>query len=108
MLLKTKPLRSEAYRRYVASFPCFGCGAEGWSQCAHDNTGKGMGMKVCDSRTFPLCAPRFGLIGCHQQFDQCIDMDRDMRREMGAQYTERMQAIAQRDGWDLETLKRKA
>jgi len=94
MFLKVPPMRSESYRRFVASFGCFACGIEGFSQCAHDNYGKGLGMKVCDRRTFPLCGPRYGLIGCHQQFDLCIDMTRDERRELGAKYVERMQTIA--------------
>lgn len=91
--------RSEPYRRFVASQECFGCAIHGWSQCAHDNYDKGMGLKVCDTRTFPLCAPRFGLLGCHQQFDLCIDMTRDERRELGAQYVERMQLLAVAAGW---------
>jgi hypothetical protein len=100
MLQKVKPWRSEAYRRYVASFPCFACGIEGYSQCAHQNYGKGRGTKVDDRLTFPLCAPRFGLIGCHQQHDLCIDMSRDERRETEARYVERMHAFAKRDGWE--------
>jgi len=104
---KTRLLRSEAYRRYVASKPCFGCGIDGWSQAAHANFGKGLGMKVCDSKIFPLCVPRFGLIGCHQQHDNCLDMSRDQRRELEAEYVERMQEMAEREGWDMETLKRK-
>lgn len=105
---KDVPLRSEPYRRYVASFACFGCGVSGYSQCAHENFGKAMARKVCDSRTFPLCGPRFGLLGCHQQFDLGVDTDRDTRRAQGAQYVERMHRLAEADGWDLETLKRKA
>ena len=95
---KVKPVRSESYRRYVASHDCFGCGISGWSQCAHDNYGKGMGWKVCDLRSFPLCGPRYGLIGCHQQFDLCIGINRAERRELGEKYTQRMQAIAIADG----------
>lgn len=95
---KVKPLRSESYRRFVASHPCFACGAEGWSQCAHENIGKGMSLKVCDTRSFPLCGPRYGLIGCHAQFDLGIDSDRETRRELGKQYVERMQEIARKAG----------
>jgi hypothetical protein len=104
---KTRILRSEPYRRYVASFPCFACGVHGFSQCAHANFGKGLGMKVCDSKTFPLCAPHWGLVGCHQQHDICLDMTRDERRAIEAEYVERMQAQAEKDGWDLETLRKK-
>lgn len=91
-------VRSEAYRRFVASLPCFGCGREGASQCAHANFSKGLGMKVSDLDTFPLCAPHWGLIGCHQQHDLCIDMDRDQRRELERQYIDRMQTIARESG----------
>jgi len=95
---KAHIVRSESYRRFVASLPCFGCGVEGFSQCAHANHGKGLGMKTSDLETFPLCAPHFGLIGCHQQHDLCLDMDRDQRRELERQYIDRMQAIARDAG----------
>lgn len=94
---KSRPVRSEAYRRYVASKPCFGCGIEGWSQCAHANGG-GMGTKASDLETFPLCATRPGHMGCHMQFDLCVDMTKQQRRELTAQYVERMQALARSEG----------
>ena len=97
MLLKAKPVRSEAYRRYVASQPCMACGIEGYSQCAHANGG-GMGTKASDLDTFPLCCARPGHIGCHAQFDLCIDMTKSQRRELTAGYIMLMQARARRDG----------
>ena len=42
---KSAPVRSEAYRRAVASLPCINCGVPGYSQCAHSNSGKGAGIK---------------------------------------------------------------
>lgn len=69
-VLKTTVVRSEAYRRVVAGLPCMSCGVPGISQCAHANTGKGMGTKVCDLRSFPLCACQPGRAGCHARFDQ--------------------------------------
>ena len=42
---KAAPVRSEAYRRAVASLPCINCGVPGHSQCAHSNSGKGAGIK---------------------------------------------------------------
>lgn len=106
---KDEPMRSEAYRRYVAAQECFFCRVQGFSQCAHENVGKGLSMKVCDSRTFPACGPHFGLIGCHQVFDLGLDgLTREERREMGAKAVAEMQARAAADGWDLNTLKRKA
>jgi hypothetical protein len=95
---KARIVRSPNYRRYVSGFACFGCGVEGFSQCAHGNTGKGMAMKVCDTRTFPLCGPHWGMPGCHYLFDNCIDMSRDERRELEERYIERMQFIAKADG----------
>lgn len=94
-----KPTRfqSRAYRQWVASHDCFACGISGWSQCAHANGG-GMGTKTSDLETFPLCATRPGHMGCHMQFDLCVDMDKHQRRELTAQYVERMQAIARADG----------
>ncbi|AVS68146.1 hypothetical protein C8245_22995 [Paracidovorax avenae] len=67
---KEELLRSEAYRRAVASLPCAWCGLVGSSQHAHANEGKGMGIKVDDRSGFPLCAPRLGEEGCHAAFDQ--------------------------------------
>jgi hypothetical protein len=95
---KAKPVRSESYRRFVASFPCFGCGIEGYSQCAHANYGRGLGQKACDLQTFPLCAARPGHQGCHILHDQLIDIDRTTRRELEVGYVERMQAIARQHG----------
>lgn len=87
-------LRSESYRRFVASHACFDCGVTGYSQCAHENEGKGLSMKVCDTRTFPLCGPRFRIVGCHQAFDLGLGLDRDERREQGRQWVLRMHALA--------------
>ena len=67
---KESPLRSEAYRRAVASLPCIHCGIEGYSQCAHANTGKGKSMKADDRCAMPLCCTRPGIEGCHAAFDQ--------------------------------------
>ena len=52
---KDAPVRSEAYRRAVASLPCAICGVPGYSQCAHSNSGKGAGIKASDLDSFPLC-----------------------------------------------------
>ena len=42
---KAAPVRSEAYRRAVATLPCAICGVHGYSQAAHGSEGKGMGIK---------------------------------------------------------------
>lgn len=97
-IAKEELLRSESYRRYVASYPCFACGIEGFSQCAHPNYGKGLGLKTSDADAFPLCGPHNGLIGCHAQHDLCIDMTRAMRREAEVKYTARMRWLAKADG----------
>ncbi len=65
---KSGPVRSEAYRRLVASRPCINCGIEGYSQHAHENHGKGMGLKVDDRRGMPLC--HVGANDCHGRFDR--------------------------------------
>lgn len=79
-IAKAAPVRSEAYRRAVASLPCKVCGIEGHSQAAHPNNGKGAGMKTDDRLCFPLCADRPGVQGCHSKFDQGAMFDRDSRR----------------------------
>lgn len=79
---KDEPIRSEPYRRLVASLPCKVCGTEGYSQAAHPNTGKGAGLKADDRRCFPLCADRPGIRGCHPQFDQGAMFDKESRRQL--------------------------
>lgn len=79
---KAAPVRSEAYRRAVASLPCVICGMPGHSQAAHANTGKGMGMKACDLSCFPACGPRPGMQGCHAALDQGALFLKAVRREL--------------------------
>ena len=67
---KENPLRSEAYRRAVASLPCIHCGIDGYSQHAHENAGKGKSMKADDRCAMPLCCTRPGIEGCHAAFDR--------------------------------------
>ena len=78
---KAAPVRSEAYRRVVATLPCAICGVHGYSQAAHANTGKGMGMKACDLTCFPACGPRPGFQGCHAALDQGALFTKAVRRE---------------------------
>lgn len=67
---KERLVRSERYRRLVASLPCIFCGIVGYSQHAHENEGKGARLKVDDRRAMPLCCTRPGIEGCHVAFDQ--------------------------------------
>lgn len=67
---KDAPLHSEKYRRAVASLPCAHCHIAGYSQHAHENEGKGKGVKLDDRRAMPLCCARPGIEGCHAAFDQ--------------------------------------
>lgn len=101
MIPKFNYLRSDAYRRYVASHPCFGCSVEAWIQAAHPNQakyGKGRGIKAGDQFCFPLCGPRYGLMGCHQQLDLAVEMTKTERDDREDEYVGRMQAIARADG----------
>lgn len=80
---KSAPVRSEAYRRLVASLPCVICGVPGYSQAAHGSAGKGMALKACDVATlFPACADRPGVRGCHIQLDQGALYPKHIRREL--------------------------
>lgn len=103
---KDAPVRSEPYRRFVAEQECFLCRVVGFSQCAHENVGKGMAMKVCDSRTFPACGPHWGMPGCHYLFDNLVDITRGQAREIGAKCSAEMRARAAASGWCVETLRR--
>ena len=79
---KSAPVRSEAYQRAVAGLPCVICGVPGFSQAAHANTGKGMGMKACDLTLFPACCDRPGIQGCHSRLDQGALFPKAVRREL--------------------------
>ena len=78
--VKDMPLRSEPYRRLVASLPCICCGIGGSSQAAHPNSAKGMGTKADDRLCFPLCADRPGVRGCHSKFDQGAMLTKEERK----------------------------
>jgi hypothetical protein len=61
-------LRSEPYKRWVASLACAHCGRPGPSQAAHSDRGadgKGMGIKAGDDSLWPGCADSPGRQGCH-------------------------------------------
>ena len=99
---KESPLRSEPYRRLVAALPCAHCGIAGYSQCAHENDGKGKGMKVDDRRAMPLCCTRPGIEGCHVAFDQyrLLPGGRDAHAEQGRIWAEQTrQQIEQLGKW---------
>lgn len=65
-----KPVRSEPYRRLVASLPCIACRVQNRSNHAHANSGKWKGVKADDRDGFPLCVDQLGKIGCHTMHDQ--------------------------------------
>jgi len=81
-LLKDRPVRSEDYRRLVAALPCFLCGIEGFSQAAHADEGKGLGMKSSDLTCWPACGTRPGKTGCHFDVGTAGYMTRDERRTL--------------------------
>ena len=74
-------MRDKGYRRAVASLPCFNCGVEDYSQAAHADEGKGMGIKSSDLTCYPLCADRPGVVGCHSAIGANAALSRKARRE---------------------------
>ena len=101
-IVKENAIRHEGYRRLVASMRCCWCGREGRSNHAHENEGKGMGMKVDDRRAMPLCVEDMGQHGCHYAFDQysLIDGGRDAHVELGrAMAAATRQAILKAGKW---------
>lgn len=86
---KAEPVRSESYRRLVASLPCIACGIDGFSQHAHANQGKGMALKVCDLMAFPLCCDQPGRPGCHPKLDQGALFTKAIRREVEQEWARR-------------------
>lgn len=90
-LPKRPPLRSEPYRRWVASQPCAHCGRAGPSQAAHSDESKGLGIKSCDSGIFALCADAPIRRGCHSMIGASGAFSRTQRRILELNYAERTQ-----------------
>lgn len=80
---KENAVRSDPYRRLVASLSCSACGIEGYSQAAHPPP-KGKGMKEDDRECFPLCCDRPLVVGCHYKLDQYQLVPKDMIRTQAA------------------------
>ena len=85
---KAAPMRSEKYRRLVASLPCAHCGKAGPSQAAHADEGKGLAMKASDETCYPLCADSPGRRGCHSLIGASGLFSREQRRTLEARYAE--------------------
>lgn len=97
---KECPLRHEGYRRLVASLPCMWCGREGRSNHAHENEGKGKGLKLDDRRAMPLCVDDMGRHGCHTAFDQysLVDGGRAAHVELGRAMAEATRQMILKSG----------
>lgn len=77
---KDAPVRSEAYRRIVADLACAFCGVVGYSQAAHAEENKGLGIKSDDRTCVPLCCDRPGVRGCHSKMGQGALLTKEKRR----------------------------
>ena len=104
---KAAPVRSEAYRRLVASLPCIACGIQGYSQAAHLPP-EAKGMKQSDLLTFPLCCTRVGIPGCHQDYDQYRLFPRDAAMAVGRAWAADTQRRIQAMGLWPENLQKPA
>lgn len=77
---KENVVRSEPYRRAVASLACYRCRLEGFSQACHGDENKSMSRKTCDLTCWPGCGARpDGSMGCHEYVSRV--MSREHRRE---------------------------
>lgn len=83
---KNKPVRSEAYRRLVASLACCHCKLEGYSQCAHEDQNKGAATKTDDRRSYPACGPHHHEPGCHHLVGTARIYPKEKRRELEAKW----------------------
>lgn len=96
MFPKISRLRSEKHRRNVSQLACVCCGREGPSQVAHANFGKGMGLKACDTQTFPMCPD------CHRHHDTS-GIPKEKRRQLEVVYVDRTRAeLISRSLWTPE------
>lgn len=103
---KENAVRSEAYRRLVASMPCAHCGIQGHSQAAHADQGKGGHIKSDDRTCYPACAPRVGQQGCHALIGMTGSMPREQRRELEQTYARQTRAEIIKQGLWPATLPR--
>ncbi len=102
-LPKHPPLRSEPYRRWVASLDCIHCGKAGSTQAAHSDTGKGAGIKSGDDTCIPLCATSAGREGCHAIFGASGKLTREQRRTLEAMYSQAIRERAmEENAWPKE------
>lgn len=91
-ITKDDPVRSRAYREAVASLPCIRCGIPGFSQCAHEDQGKGGALKSDDRRSYPACGPRPGEPGCHYLIGTARIYPKAQRRALEAGWVKQTQA----------------
>jgi hypothetical protein len=89
--------RSPAYRRAVASLACIFCGAEGYSNAAHGNRGKGLGLKTCDLTLFPAC--NAGAKDCHGKWDAYKFGGKEMQAECEPKLAAQTQAQLIEKSW---------
>lgn len=106
---KSNPVRDKSYLRRVAGLPCAHCGIEGYSQAAHADEGKGMGIKSSDHTAFPLCGPHpppsnHGLPqnvasiwapGCHWAIGSSGYYSREERRALEQKYGKQTRELLQ-------------
>ena len=100
-LPKRQYLRSEPFRRWVASLDCAHCGRAGPSQAAHSDAsrdGKGLGIKSTDAALWPGCADAPGRVGCHTLIGSSGRFSRAQSQALAATYIARTQAKAVTDG----------
>ena len=88
-VLKECAVEHEGYRRVVATLPCAHCFVRGYSQAAHADEGKGMGIKSDDRTCYPACGPRPGIPGCHWLIGTSGTFAREERRAMEQEYARR-------------------
>ncbi len=93
---KREYVRSETYRRWVATLPCAHCGIVGFSQCAHSDDngagGKGMGIKASDDTCYPACGPHGDDPGCHWRIGSSGTWTKAERHALEAIYAENTRA----------------
>ena len=98
-LPKGQYLRSEKYRRFVASLDCAHCGIAGLSNACHADQNKGMGLKACDSTVWPGCVSRpGGRVGCHELIGGTGLFTKSQRRTLEHVYGKATQDEAKASG----------
>ncbi len=95
---KEAPIQHRAYMDAVRTLACARCGIVGFTQFAHSDEGKGMGLKTDCRYGWPGCGPHGADPGCHWYVGTSGRMGKEARRAFEASAAAHTRAEIRRRG----------